>query len=266
MILVAVITPIAVVVISGYLIDSLVTNTSDSDCIQPPSPHKFALWNEDYCWWFLYEPLVPFERITFQWSYGASDDPLGEIEEWCEDNGGLWFPNNNDCKFIHNIDAKKAKADLESRKNIKVSGSTAQRICEIINFPCLEPPEFNGKRSLSSDTTFVNLFNQGTKYNFRLINDTFSYKISTESKSGEWIEEKIDNPLVINVTRGAPSVQLGGGFDSENNSLSHELERIIESCECKSDFTKFCGVFGAAWSNGTHSINNNTCEWKENKN
>ncbi len=163
----------------------------NSECIQPPSPHKFALWNEEYCWWFLYEPLVPFEYLKFVWGYGTNEDPLGEIKKWCEDNRGLWFPNNNDCKFIHDIDAKKAKADLESRENIKVTGNVANRICEIINFPCLEPPEFNGGYSLWSGKTFVNLYNQGMQYHFRLINDTMSYKICTEDKCEDRIEEKI---------------------------------------------------------------------------
>lgn len=179
------------VIVITFLIANY-TNENDSlesECKQPPPPHKDALWNEEYCWWFLYEPLVPFEHITFEWGYSVGDDPLGEIEKWCEDNDGLWFPNNNDCKFIHDIDGKKAKADLESRENIKVSGSAAQRICEIINFSCPENPEFDGRYNLSSGKTHVNLYNQGTQFTFRLINDTFSYKISTEDKSGEWVED-----------------------------------------------------------------------------
>jgi len=156
---------------------------------RPPSPQKGALWNGEKCWWYLEDPKIPFEHLKFQYTLSPSDDSLGHYEEWCEDNNGLWFPRNNDCKYLTEEAGEKAKTDLESRETIKVSGSVAQRICEIINFSCPENPEFDGSYNLSSGKTHVNLYNQGTQFTFRLIDDTFSYKISTESKSGEWIED-----------------------------------------------------------------------------
>ncbi len=167
-----------------------------SECNQPPSPHEFALWNEKHCWWFLYEPLVPFERINFISSFSWDTDSEGVFEKLCKDNKGLWFPNNElwfpnnvQCKFIHYADGKKFEAILESNRNIKISGIQAQHICEIVNFVCPENPEFDGRYNQSFKKIYVNLYNQGTQYIFRLINDTMSYKISTENKSGEWIED-----------------------------------------------------------------------------
>ncbi len=132
----------------------------------PPSPHKDAIWNGEKCWWYLEDPKIPFEYLKFEHSFSTSGDSLGHWEEWCEDNNGLWFPRNNDCKYLTEESGKKAKADLDDRKNTKVGGKKALAICEIVDIPCPENPEFEGHYSLSSGRTYIHQYKSDEHYTF----------------------------------------------------------------------------------------------------
>ncbi len=157
----------------------------------PPSPHKDAIWNGEKCWWYLVDPTIPFELLTFEHSFSTNDDSLGNWEEWCDDNNGLWFPRTDSCKYLTDEAGEKAKADLDDRKNTPVGGKKALAICQTVDIPCPENPEFKGHYSLSSGKTFVNQYKSGDRYTFYFNENDMElfYKICIE-KDDECTEYK----------------------------------------------------------------------------
>ena len=157
----------------------------------PSSPHKDAIWNGDKCWWYLEDPKIPFEHLTFEYGFSWGDDPLGNLEEWCEDNNGLWFPKNTSCKYLTDEAGEKAKADLDDRRNPPVGGKIALAICQTVDIPCPEDPEFEGHYKLYSGRTYIHQYKSGEHYTFYFdqIDKELFYKLCIE-KNTECTEYK----------------------------------------------------------------------------
>lgn len=149
-----------------------------------PSPHKDAIWNGDNCWWYLVDQKIPFELLTFEHSFSFNGDPLGHIEEWCEDNNGLWFPRTDSCKYLTEEAGRKAKADFKDRENPPVGGKKALAICQKVDIPCPENPEFEGHYSLHDGRTVIHQYKYDEHYVFYFdeIDKELFYKLCIEDK------------------------------------------------------------------------------------
>jgi hypothetical protein len=132
----------------------------------PDAPHKDAIWNGDKCWWYLVDQKIPFELLTFEHGFSWNGDPLGNIEEWCDDNNGLWFPKNTSCKYLTDEAGRKATADLDDKENPPVGGKKALAICQTVDIPCPDDPEFDGHYNLQSGRTFIHQYKFDEHYTF----------------------------------------------------------------------------------------------------
>jgi len=124
------------------------------------------------------------EAIPFEYNFSFNGDPLGHFEEWCEENNGLWYPKGTDCDYLTEEAGKKAKVDLDDRKNTPVGGKKALAICQTVDIPCPENPEFEGKYSLHDGRTFIHQYKSDEHYTFYFDENDIGlfYKICVENK------------------------------------------------------------------------------------
>lgn len=137
-------------------------------------------------------------KTNYDDSYSFSDDPIGNLQRWCEENKGVWDNDQTFCGFEHHKDALKANVVLEDLQKQKISGEHAEDICEILGISCPENPEFEGYVDLYDNYVRYNFVDKKLDYNFRIINDKLEYKgerfIGEEfySTEGQYVKWPID--------------------------------------------------------------------------
>lgn len=120
----------------------------------------------------LEEELEPITiPVRYDYSHSFSDDPSGKLKEWCIENNGNWDIDDVQCGFTNKVQSMKADTDLESRTNGKVTGLHAKAICNIVQIPCPDNPEFNGSYSMNLARTYVTQYKYQVQYTFYFDDD-----------------------------------------------------------------------------------------------
>ena len=93
------------------------------------------------------------------------------LEQWCTTNKGVWkgakTVNRGECGFETKTQSLIAKANLEDIQRPKVTGYTAQQICDFFGMKCpFNRASFDGWYQLDTGRLIVNYEHKGVIYRF----------------------------------------------------------------------------------------------------
>ncbi|QLH06521.1 hypothetical protein [Nitrosopumilus ureiphilus] len=123
-------------------------------------------------------PQTSSDIQSLDYSYAFSGGNMTFYEEWCSQTGGVWV--DSFCHFKNQEMFDKAAIALEEFKKSKITGVTAQNVCNILEIPCPDKPVFDANFDADNGISGFAYVKGDVQYTFNVRGNEIKYKIQDE--------------------------------------------------------------------------------------